>query len=71
MQSSASTNANFSTGFRPGAVQVQKGLQPNLASASGAQGENWREPNMADSSSHTETSTDMDPDDKNYKVIRL
>lgn len=50
---------------------MQKGLQPNLASVSGAQGENWRELNMADSSSHTETSTDMDPDDRNYKVIRL
>lgn len=36
-------------------------------SVSGAQDENWRESNMADSSSHTETSTDMDPDDKNYK----
>ncbi|KAH6819334.1 TGACG motif-binding factor 6 [Perilla frutescens var. frutescens] len=48
-------------------------MRPNLQSAtlvkfvSGAQDENWRESNMADSSSHTETSTDMDPDDKNYK----
>ncbi|XP_057770420.1 transcription factor HBP-1b(c38)-like isoform X2 [Salvia miltiorrhiza] len=65
--SSASTNANFSRDFRSGAGQVQKGLQQNLVSATGAQDENWRESNMADSSSHTETSTDMDPDDKNYK----
>ncbi|KAH6772199.1 TGACG motif-binding factor 6 [Perilla frutescens var. hirtella] len=48
-------------------------MRPDLQSAtlvkfvSGAQDENWRESNMADSSSHTETSTDMDPDDKNYK----
>ncbi|XP_047943363.1 transcription factor TGA2.3-like isoform X2 [Salvia hispanica] len=62
--SSASTNANF---FRSGAGQVQKGMQKNLVSVTGAQNENWRESNMADSSSHTETSTDMDPDDKNNK----
>ncbi|KAL1554704.1 TGACG-sequence-specific DNA-binding protein TGA-2.1, variant 3 [Salvia divinorum] len=62
--SSASTNANF---FRSGAGQVQKDMQKNLVSVNGAQNENWRESNMADSSSHTETSTDMDPDDKNYK----
>lgn len=48
---------------------MQKGLQQNLVSVTGAQDENWIDSNMADSSSHTETSTDMDPDDKNYKVI--
>lgn len=68
MQSSASTNTNF---FRSGAGQVQKGMQKNLVSVTGAQNENWRESNMADSSSHTETSTDMDPDDKYNKVICL
>ncbi|XP_041999538.1 transcription factor HBP-1b(c38)-like isoform X3 [Salvia splendens] len=62
--SSASTNANF---FRSGAGQLQKGMQKNIVSVTGAQNENWRESNMADSSSHTETSTDMDPDDKNNK----
>ncbi|XP_042004421.1 transcription factor HBP-1b(c38)-like isoform X2 [Salvia splendens] len=62
--SSASTNTNF---FRSGTGQVQKGMQKNLVSVTGAQNENWRESNMADSSSHTETSTDMDPDDKNNK----
>lgn len=71
VQSSASTNANFSLDFRSGAGHVQKGLQQNPVSVTGAQDENWRESNMADSSSHTETSTDMDPDDKNYKVIHL
>ncbi|KAI3444330.1 hypothetical protein Pfo_000995 [Paulownia fortunei] len=49
------------------AVQLQKGSQPNLVSASGAQHENWGESNMADSSSRTDTSTDVDPDDKNQK----
>lgn len=71
-QSRASTSTNFAAAF-PGspAVQLQKGSQPNLVSASGAQHENWGESNMADSSSHTETSTDVDPDDKNPKVICL
>lgn len=70
MQSRASTNANFSASFLGSrAVQVQKGSQPNLVSTSGVQHENWGESNMADSSSHTDTSTDMDPDDKNQRVI--
>ncbi|KAI3446579.1 hypothetical protein Pfo_003244 [Paulownia fortunei] len=63
--SRASTNTNFSVAFPESqAVQLQKGSQPNLVSASGAQHENWGESNMADSSSHTDTSTDGDPDDK-------
>ncbi|KAL0359621.1 UNVERIFIED_CONTAM: TGACG-sequence-specific DNA-binding protein TGA-2.1 [Sesamum angustifolium] len=44
-----------------------KGPQPNLISTSGAQHENWGESNMADSSSRTDTSTDVDPDDRNQK----
>ncbi|KAL0453215.1 UNVERIFIED_CONTAM: TGACG-sequence-specific DNA-binding protein TGA-2.1 [Sesamum latifolium] len=49
------------------ATQLQKGPQPNLISTSGAQHENWGESNMADSSSRTDTSTDVDPDDRNQK----
>ncbi|KAL3618582.1 hypothetical protein CASFOL_037664 [Castilleja foliolosa] len=44
--------------------------QVNLISATGAQHENWGESNMAaESSSRTDTSNDMDPD--NQKVWRL
>lgn len=49
-------------------VQLQKGPLQNLVSASGAQHENWGESNMADSSSRTDTSTDMEHDDKNQRV---
>ncbi|KAL1531159.1 TGACG-sequence-specific DNA-binding protein TGA-2.1 [Salvia divinorum] len=64
----ASTNTNFSAalmGSQP--VQLQKGPQPNLLSASRGQHENWGESNMAESSSRTDTSTDLDPDDKTQK----
>ncbi|KAK6149057.1 hypothetical protein DH2020_016582 [Rehmannia glutinosa] len=64
----ASTNTNFPPGFLGSqAVQLQKGPQQNLVSASGAQHENWGESNMAESSSRTDTSTDVDPDDRNQK----
>lgn len=36
---------------------------------SGAQHENWEESNRAESSSHTDTSTDVDPDEKNQQVF--
>lgn len=49
-------------------VQLQKGPSQNLVSVSGAQHENWGESNLADSSSHTDTSTDMEPDDRNQRV---
>ncbi|XP_041996952.1 TGACG-sequence-specific DNA-binding protein TGA-2.1-like [Salvia splendens] len=42
-------------------------LQPNLFSTSSGQHENWGESNMAESSSRMDTSTDLDPDDKNHK----
>ncbi|XP_047941877.1 transcription factor TGA2.2-like [Salvia hispanica] len=64
----ASANTNFSAalmGSQP--VQLQKGPQPNLFSTSSGQHENWGESNMAESSSRTDTSTDLDPDDKNQK----
>lgn len=52
-------------------MQLQKGPQQNLVSASGAQHENWAESNMADSSSRTDTSGDMDADDRNQRVTCL
>ncbi|KAH6817666.1 TGACG motif-binding factor 6 [Perilla frutescens var. frutescens] len=65
----ASTNSNFSAALLGSqAVQLQKGPQPNQLLTSGGQHENWGESNMAESSSRTDTSTDMDPDDKNQKM---
>lgn len=52
-------------------VQLQKGPLQNLASVSGAQHVNWGESSMADSSSRTDTSTDMEPDDKDQRVNRF
>lgn len=70
MQTFASTNTNFSAALLGSqAVQLQKGPQPNLLSTSGGQHENWGESNMAESSSRTDTSTDVDPDDINKKVF--
>ncbi|KAL0339767.1 UNVERIFIED_CONTAM: TGACG-sequence-specific DNA-binding protein TGA-2.1 [Sesamum radiatum] len=64
----ASSNISFSPALLVSqATQLQKGPQPNLISTSGAQHENWGESNMADSSSRTDTSTDVDPDDRNQK----
>ncbi|KAK4412847.1 TGACG-sequence-specific DNA-binding protein TGA-2.1 [Sesamum alatum] len=64
----ASNNISFSPVLLGSqAIQLQKGTQPNLISTSGAQHENWGESNMADSSSRTDTSTDVDPDDRHQK----
>lgn len=69
MQTYTSTNAIFSTALLGSqSVQMQKAPQPNLLSTSSGQHENWGESNMAESSSRTDTSTDLDPDDKNQKV---
>ncbi|KAK9290226.1 hypothetical protein L1049_008393 [Liquidambar formosana] len=48
-------------------LPLQKELQPNLASVSGGHRENWAESNMADGSPRTDTSTDVDTDDKNQR----
>ncbi|XP_010245498.1 PREDICTED: transcription factor TGA2.2-like isoform X2 [Nelumbo nucifera] len=45
----------------------QKG-QPNLVSVSTGHFENWGESSMADASPRTDTSTDVDTDDKNQKM---
>ncbi|KAL0428465.1 UNVERIFIED_CONTAM: TGACG-sequence-specific DNA-binding protein TGA-2.1 [Sesamum latifolium] len=67
-KSLAATNGNISAAFLGSqAVQLQKGSDPNAVMASGAQHENWGESNMADSSSRTDTSTDVDPEDKNQR----
>ncbi|KAL2501897.1 Transcription factor TGA6 [Forsythia ovata] len=64
----ASTNTSFSPALLGSqAVQVPKGPHLNPASVSGTQHENWEESNMAESSSHTDTSTDVDPDEKNQQ----
>ncbi|KAL2228157.1 transcription factor TGA2.2 [Sesamum indicum] len=65
-KSLAATNGNISAAFLGSqAVQLQKGSDLNVVMATGAQHENWGESNMADSSSRTDTSTDVDPEDKN------
>lgn len=46
---------------------VQKELQQNIASVSGSHRENWGESNMADASPRTDTSTDVDTDEKNQR----
>ncbi|RAL48633.1 hypothetical protein DM860_000953 [Cuscuta australis] len=48
------------------AMHASMGVQRNQVQGSGSSNQdNWAESNMADSSSHTDTSTDMDGDDKN------
>ncbi|KAL0316754.1 UNVERIFIED_CONTAM: TGACG-sequence-specific DNA-binding protein TGA-2.1 [Sesamum radiatum] len=68
VESLVSTNGTISAAFLGSqAVQLQKGSDLNVVMASGAQHENWGESNMADSSSRTDTSTDVDPEDKNQR----
>ncbi|MCD9640116.1 TGACG-sequence-specific DNA-binding protein TGA-2.1 [Datura stramonium] len=50
----------------PGSQIIQ--LQSNLVSPPGTHPENWGESNMADSGSRTDTSTDMDGDDRNPRI---
>ncbi|KAG9454954.1 hypothetical protein H6P81_007858 [Aristolochia fimbriata] len=49
-------------------LPLQKGLQPNLVSPSTGHFENWGESTMADTSPRTDTSTDVDTDDKNQRL---
>ncbi|KAF8396256.1 hypothetical protein HHK36_017871 [Tetracentron sinense] len=48
-------------------LPLQKGQQPNLVSISSGHFENWAESAMADASPRTDTSTDVDTDDKNQR----
>ncbi|XP_060177260.1 TGACG-sequence-specific DNA-binding protein TGA-2.1 [Lycium barbarum] len=61
----APSNVNLSTAAS-GSQAIQ--LQSNLVAASGTHPENWGESNMADSGSRTDTSTDMDGDDRNQRI---
>ncbi|RWW65881.1 hypothetical protein BHE74_00026781 [Ensete ventricosum] len=49
-------------------VPLHRGQQPHLVSLASGQFENWGETTMADASPRTDTSTDVDADDKNHKV---
>ncbi|XP_068661575.1 transcription factor TGA2.3-like isoform X2 [Aristolochia californica] len=49
-------------------LSLQKGQQPNLVSPSTGHFENWGESTMADTSPRTDTSTDVDTDDKNQRL---
>ncbi|XP_059646101.1 transcription factor HBP-1b(c38)-like isoform X2 [Cornus florida] len=68
--SSQAVGSDFQFGAFNKTVQLQKGPQPNLVSVSGGHLENWGESNMADASPRTDTSTDVDADDKNKKFER-
>ncbi|ERM98134.1 transcription factor TGA2.3 [Amborella trichopoda] len=48
-------------------LSSQKGQQPNLVSLSSGHLDNWAESTMADGSPRTDTSTDVDTDDKNQR----
>ncbi|KAJ0977970.1 hypothetical protein J5N97_013444 [Dioscorea zingiberensis] len=49
----------------------QGGQEPNLASVSSSHFENWGESTMADTSPRTDTSTDVDHDDKNQRFDQV
>ncbi|URE37259.1 hypothetical protein MUK42_16826, partial [Musa troglodytarum] len=51
-------------------VPLHEGQQPHLVSLASGQFENWGETAMADASPRTDTSTDVDADDKNHKPKR-
>ncbi|XAR68414.1 hypothetical protein NMG60_11003519 [Bertholletia excelsa] len=64
----ASFNANLAAAIAGSpTMQLQKGPQPNLASVSGINREHGGESNMAEASPRTDTSTDVDTDDKNQR----
>ncbi|KAL3534635.1 hypothetical protein ACH5RR_003096 [Cinchona calisaya] len=68
LQPGKSMHSNLSSAIPvPQTIQLQKGPQPYLVSVSGARHENWGESKMADSSSHTDTSTDVDGEEKNQQ----
>lgn len=48
-------------------LQSENGPQPHLVSMPGGHRENWGESNMTDTSPRTDTSTDMDNDEKNQR----
>ncbi|XP_019701724.3 transcription factor TGA2.3 isoform X1 [Elaeis guineensis] len=75
LQFGAYSKALPSTDISPASARVgpltvpqQKGQQPNLVSSSSGHIENWGESTMADTSPRTDTSTDVDTDDKNQRL---
>lgn len=63
------TNSNLPTNnLVSQTIQLQKGSKPNLGIVSSGHNENWGESNMADSSSRTDTSTDVDGEDKIQRI---
>ncbi|KAM0953976.1 putative transcription factor bZIP family [Dioscorea sansibarensis] len=53
--------------IRPLTLPQQRGQQPNLASVPSGHFDNWGDSTMADTSPRTDTSTDVDHDDKNQR----
>ncbi|XP_077241562.1 transcription factor TGA2.3-like isoform X2 [Tasmannia lanceolata] len=59
--------APSTTSAGPQRLTTQKGQQPNLVSLASGHFENWGESKMADTSPRTDTSTDVDTDDRNQR----
>ncbi|KAH7677359.1 transcription factor TGA protein [Dioscorea alata] len=59
--------ASLVSTVRPLTLPQQRGQQPNLASVSSGPFDNWGDSTMADTSPRTDTSTDVDHDDKNQR----
>ncbi|XP_072993032.1 transcription factor TGA2.2 isoform X1 [Typha latifolia] len=64
----ASTDITSAARAVSGTLPPQKEQQPNLVSLSSGHFENWGESTMADTSPRTDTSTDIDTDDKNNRL---
>ncbi|KAF6155393.1 hypothetical protein GIB67_019919 [Kingdonia uniflora] len=58
------------TGIESHTFASQKGQKPNIVSLSSGNFENWGDSTMADGSPRTDTSTDVDTDDKNQQTLR-
>ncbi|KAI7991652.1 TGACG-sequence-specific DNA-binding protein TGA-2.1 [Camellia lanceoleosa] len=68
-QSLASFNASLAAAVAGShTVQLQNGQQPNLVSVSNNHRDNGRESNMEDASPQTNTSTDVDTDERNLRI---
>lgn len=67
---SIATNTNlYAAILESQTSQLQKGSQPNLVPS--GHPKNWCESNMADTSPRTDTSTDMEINDNNQRVMYL
>ncbi|XP_028057338.1 transcription factor HBP-1b(c38)-like isoform X4 [Camellia sinensis] len=71
-QSLASFNASLAAAVAGShTVQLQNGQQPNLVSVSDNHRDNGRESNMEDASPQSNTSADVDTDERNLRVMHL